>query len=467
MSYIPLRFTTYLTTIDLLDDLKDRSHETIRAEGITLQSLKHKPLEQILAWTDLQRRVTNSQAEDIEDTLHYLTWFIVIIMGVSGYGLSSVLLEYGGTQLVNVLTYFLVLVLIPFLFSVYTLLYLLMHRSASTKSTHSILKLLIKLLNTLPFGDKERLQALLRHQLLLKNISLSYLQYGSIALSLGALLSLMITISTQDIAFGWNTTLQVTPELFNQFTQMAALPWQALFPSAVPSLELIEVSQHYRLGNKLDPELIAQAKALGSWWQFLALSLVVWTLIPRVLLIILTQRNIRLSIERLLLSHPNSSRLLKQMNETYITTHATTDEAENHTKTSSQKQLQHNKPIQTAALIAWNFSQDQLAVIIEAKQITADQVYFGGGKNTLKEDSDIIEKVKTPTVILVKAWEPPMRDLLEFVNDLYSKTAEAVTILPVGTAQKHFSADEADISIWRTKISSLQVPEIGIHHDTF
>jgi len=466
MPLIPVHFTTYMSTMNLLDHLPDKhNHEKIRAEGLALQSLKDKPLRQILAWADKQSSAIHT--EELKDSLHYIACFIIIFMFISGYGISTALLEYGGEKLVNVLGYFLILIFIPFVLSLYTLGYLLLGRNTSTNNVHSVLKLLIKFFNALPFGSREKLQSLLKHQLVLKSLSLAYLQYGSIALTAGALTSLVFTIITQDIAFGWNTTLQVSPELFHLITDTIAIPWQALFPSAVPSMELVELSHHYRLGEQINPVLITQAKALGSWWQFLALSLMVWGLFPRIILLLLAKKNVRLSIEKSLLGHPNSSILLKQMNEVYITTHGKTSKNSDHTAAGYDLSQQALKPMRTVSLIGWNLDHNQLPLIMDVKQITAEQLYHAGGKNTLQEDDLIIKSIKNPTVILVKAWEPPMRDFLDFISDLYSHHHEEITIFPIGTAQKQFRAKESEITIWNSKIASLQLPNISIHHDTY
>jgi hypothetical protein len=108
-----------------------------------------------------------------------------------------------------------------------------------------------------------------------------------------------------------------------------------------------------------------------------------------------------------------------------------------------------------------------LADIMKAKQITADNVFSAGGKNTLQEDEDIISKVNTSVVIAVKAWEPPMREFLDFARDLHDHTAKEITVFPIGTKGKGFAADKSDIDIWDNKITSLQQPHTGVYRDSF
>ena len=458
-------FAGCLATIELLDDLENRSNRTgIRTDGLALAKLKGDPARQIFAWAAKQPLPSDGHMDGTKDILHYMAWAIVAAMFVSGYGISSTLLEYGGEKLVNVLSYFILLVFIPFIFSVYTAVYVVVHSRTTAQDTHSVLKLLIRLLGSVSFKNREKLQKLLLHQTLLKSLSLHYLQYGSIALSAGALLSLIITITTQDIAFGWNTTLHVTPELLGSITDTIALPWHTLLPSAVPSLELIEISHHYRLGNQISPALIAEAKTLGSWWQFLALSIITWTLLPRLFLVFLTGRNLDLTIKQAILSHPNSQSLLKQMNEIHITTHAAEENSRTEKKSHPAQPMRRND-ISSQTLIGWNMDHMMLADIAKAKQITAKHIFSAGGKNTLQEDDDIISKVDTSAIIIVKAWEPPMREFLDFVKDLYDHSTKEITVFPVGTAEKGFVPEESNVDIWKAKIASLQQPRIGIYHD--
>lgn len=57
-----------------------------------------------------------------------------------------------------------------------------------------------------------------------------------------------------------------------------------------------------------------------------------------------------------------------------------------------------------------------------------------------------------------------MRDFLDFVNELYLHNPHTISVLPIGTPHQHFLADASDIMIWKSKIASLQEPQIGIYH---
>jgi len=210
---------------------------------------------------------------------------------------------------------------------------------------------------------------------------------------------------------------------------------------------------------------VAQAKILGRWWRFLALSIITWGLFPRILLLFLAKRDFHLTVEKMLLSHPSSHILLKRMNEVHITTHGTEENTYSEGNRYST-QTEHLDIILAHTLIGWNMDHTLLADIIEVKQIAADHIFSAGGKNTLQEDDDIISKVDTSAIIMVKAWEPPMREFLDFAASLYSHSAKKVTVFPVGTPEKGFMPEKSDVNIWNDKIASLRRPHIGIYRDS-
>lgn len=106
-------------------------------------------------------------------------------------------------------------------------------------------------------------------------------QRFALAFNAAALLALFVYVTVQDIAFGWSTTLDIQPQELLAFVRALAVPWLWLAP-AVPTLELVEASQFYRLAGAAsapDPAL------LGRWWPFLACLWLVYALLPRFLLL--------------------------------------------------------------------------------------------------------------------------------------------------------------------------------------
>jgi hypothetical protein len=121
------------------------------------------------------------------------------------------------------------------------------------------------LLLLLPGKSREMIDKLKINPLLANWIVIRRSQELALAFSVGLFLALLLVVASEDIAFAWSTTLQITPEGFHRFLNTVALPWREWLPQAVPSVELIEQSHYFRLGGKLSREMVAHASQMGEW----------------------------------------------------------------------------------------------------------------------------------------------------------------------------------------------------------
>lgn len=95
----------------------------------------------------------------------------------------------------------------------------------------------------------------------------------------GILLSFLILLLFTDLAFGWSSTLITDPHRIHALIEIISFHWQAYWPAAVPSAELIESTRFVRISQ--NAEGIVNA---GDWWPFLLASLLTYNLLPRCLL---------------------------------------------------------------------------------------------------------------------------------------------------------------------------------------
>lgn len=177
----------------------------------------------------------------------------------SGVGLMSGLLQLSSPQRINLLWWLLFAVLLPLLFWLLGLL-LARHGSATW------MKLLA---NRRQLIDGDSSSGLWR-------LSSSVLaqQFG-LAFSVGLLVCFGVYLLLTDLAFGWATTLEFTAQGMHRITGLLATPWQGLWPTAVPSLELIERTRVFRTA---EPGFQSLARA---WWPFLLMNLLCYNLLPR------------------------------------------------------------------------------------------------------------------------------------------------------------------------------------------
>ncbi len=110
------------------------------------------------------------------------------------------------------------------------------------------------------------------------------MQFFGVGFNLGALGATLGRVAFFDTAFGWQSTLNLSSDFVHRVVSMVALPWSWAAPEGVgfPSAEQI---QGTRLILKDGIYGLATAD-LVSWWPFLCLTVGVYALLPRVLLLV-------------------------------------------------------------------------------------------------------------------------------------------------------------------------------------
>ncbi|WP_321495291.1 DUF2868 domain-containing protein [uncultured Desulfobacter sp.] len=136
------------------------------------------------------------------------------------------------------------------------------------------------------------------------------LSLGALGFSAGALGGTFFRITVTDMAFGWQSTLFTSGESVHRLVTWMAFPWSWAMPDIfVPSLVQIEGS---RIVLKEGISGLA-SEHLAAWWPFLCMGLVVYTLIPRIVLVSLAYAARTSTLARFDLSQPGYQRLLMRM----------------------------------------------------------------------------------------------------------------------------------------------------------
>jgi hypothetical protein len=117
-------------------------------------------------------------------------------------------------------------------------------------------------------------------------------QIFAVAFNAGVVAVLLMRVTTTDLAFGWQSTLKVSPEAVHRIASAAALPWSWYAPEACPTLAEVAGSRFEpSLGRRqLDP------KAARAWWPFLLAAVVAYGLVVRLLLFVWAARRLRESL---------------------------------------------------------------------------------------------------------------------------------------------------------------------------
>lgn len=350
--------------------------------------------------------------------------------GVAGIVTMAGLLAFDGGQRINV-TLLLALALLQLLLAVLTLVQSL----AGWQPWRPLVRRL------LPAPDHSAAARLL------PTFTARAAQAGGSAFALTSLMTLLVLVVVQDLAFGWSTTLATGAGAYHRLVLAVASPWAGLWPDAVPSLALVEHTRFFRAG----PESAGNPALWGQWWPFVVMTWTVWVLLPRLVLTLAAQAVLRTRARRELARHPGQQALAYRMETPILDTGNAHNDASDLPDTRTRVE-----PVplpETHHLIAWA-GADQPA--LPAMLQTPGPVYRAGGQSALAEDDAVIaalgeslaRDVRPEVLMAVRSWEPPTGELQDFLEAARSRWPEAttVTLAPVTGAadqapeQRHLDA---------------------------
>jgi hypothetical protein len=108
------------------------------------------------------------------------------------------------------------------------------------------------------------------------------LQWGALGFNLGLVLAFVGSLLIFDVRFYWEATPQ-TGSLVHSSVALIATPWRRVWPAAVPDASQIEASRARYAGG--ERRVATTPASTAAWWRFLLVSLLVWGVLPRLLLI--------------------------------------------------------------------------------------------------------------------------------------------------------------------------------------
>jgi len=458
-----MNLLSYLNFCELLKE-NPSSQESNRALGLESRHLKTNPIEQLLLWTKSHEANLKKPliTKSYNDYIYSVTSILLVVASVLGLFTGVGLLSYSGDAPVNVIYFIFMAGFIPLVTMLLTLFSIFRVGGKSELLIHlSPAFWMEKILSMFPNLWRHKLADIQLNPLVLNALIMQRSQLIGLFFSLGLFVGLLMVVVSKDIAFSWSTTLHITPHSFHHFLTTLALPWQLFFPSAVPSLELIEQSHYFRLGETLTPQMISHASILGEWWKYLAMVTLFYAIILRVGMLVFTSFELNRAIKKAYLSSLDAEKILRQMNQPMIKTDAPTSEP-------IFVQGEHLYP-QTIATFSssyemvqgWSFTQKELIVICDSLAITTGGYYEVGGANTIAQDDAVIAQSPLEVVLFVKSWEPPTMDFVDYLDDLTQKV-ERVIVAPVGTAEQKYHNKAEAFDIWARKLLDEKHPKVWL-----
>ncbi|MBU1140704.1 MAG: DUF2868 domain-containing protein [Proteobacteria bacterium] len=475
----------------------------------------------IYRWLQARRRMEN-QAQGGQALLpgrmwyelYGLFWSLFSFLAVAaGAGLAYSFLSYSGRQPVNVSSFFLFFVGLQTLFLV-ALLTAGMYRKIRGLDLRSSLlltlvnsglnSLLFKIrkygLDSMEAGRREQFTAALGAvrargkgygAIFFWPLFLLFQLFG-IAFNFGVLGSILVKVASADLAFGWQSTIQLSSEFVSTLVQWLALPWSWLLSASTsyPSLAQIEGS---RMILKEGIYHLA-SEDLASWWPFLCLAIFCYCLLPRLLLFVAGTVGRKRSLARISFRRVDHNQLVHRLLTPRLETR-TYDEPQSPASAdvisvAPEDGLAEKAPVAvdeeepSAAAVTAAVNGTLLALVPDELFDDCNlqelerycQQAFGYAVGEMirinEEHSDsraLLLRLGEgpascrPLLILQEAWQPPIREMLRLLQELRETCDQETHIIValVGRPRPETlftPVSDSDLHIWRQKTAPLGDP---------
>lgn len=299
-------------------------------------------------------------------------------------------------------------------------------------------------------------------------------QLFAIGGNIGLLAATLLKISTSDLAFGWQSTMQLSVAAIHKFVMLAALPWSWFVSPATsyPSLAEIEGS---RIILKQGIYHLSTANLI-AWWPFLVFCLLFYGLFVRLALFLLGKMLEHRARQKLELDTPDYLALVRRMQTPLVSSQAAPEE-----KSMSPAGNRHDlrRPEADPALplaaqvvlipddIYFLSPPEKLEPLLLQKGLTVTETH----RFMVSYDDDqqlkqlLAERTWQPNegiFILMEGWMVPLVDFLTFLKEL-RKILPDKNIIHLGLtgrpeATVFTPTASSDMRIWRQKIEALGDP---------
>lgn len=299
----------------------------------------------------------------------------------------------------------------------------------------------------------------------------SVLQLFAIFGNLGLLAATLTKVAFSDLAFGWQSTLQIGATTLHRAAGLAATPWSWLFAGGggYPSLAEIEGS---RIVLKDGIAHLATGD-LVSWWPFLVLCLIVYGLLPRLAFAVCGRLLETWSLARLEFDTAACRTTVRRMKTPLLSSQAAPEPEVVSSETpatepqSEPTQLQHLLPL--VVLVP-----DDIFGLCPCEKLAPLLAKHGFAIKTLHkflsgydEDEELkslllaeIREQEEGLLILMEGWMPPLVGFLTYLKELRlllpEKTMIHLSLVGRPVRSGFTTLEASDLQLWRKKTSSAK-----------
>jgi hypothetical protein len=281
-------------------------------------------------------------------------------------------------------------------------------------------------------------------------------------------------VTFSDLAFAWSTTLQTDPAALQRYTDLLSAPWAGFFPDGRPSFDLIESTRYFRLKDGTFPAATSP-EGLGGWWPFLVMCMLVYGLLPRLATLLLARQRLRAALRQTFQHFPGASDLRARLNTELVETRSDEpmlDRLDGLAATGEAVAVPEVAGL-PAVVVSWAAAAAEgtarpWVAGMSTMEVTA--WLEAGGARTPDQDEAVVAQVaadgEAAILVLVKAWEPPMGEVLDFLTALRraSRPDRSLLVAPLGTTPTGApaAADPAQLDVWRRTLARAGDPWLRV-----
>jgi hypothetical protein len=309
-----------------------------------------------------------------------------------------------------------------------------------------------------------------RHQSLYGDVQkwwlLSASQGFGVAFNLAAIATALGLVAFTDLAFGWSTTLDVDARTLLHVTGLLSLPWSRAWEAAVPTPELIAATQYFRAVAHHDPG------AGAAWWRFLLACMLCYGLLPRVALLGFARWRLRAALASAFRRMPGVAALRDRLESRLVETAAVAAESGGAPAAApGPASAPPPAPGTRCHALVWaGFPLADAAVASRALGVEVASLQHAGGAS-LEQDASALRALagtpaEEPVLVITRAWEPPVLELLDFLADLRRAVGEGrgVLVIPLAldAAAGPVAPAATDTDTWRRAVERLGDPATSL-----
>jgi len=310
-----------------------------------------------------------------------------------------------------------------------------------------------------------------RYQRLMLWYPLSLRQRFAVGLNLGlAGMFLFFSFASQP-DFRWQSE-QFNCTSLERATRVISWPWHWLAPQGRPSPNHIRITYHHP--DPIDAHSDCQPTAgavAPKWWPFLFASMLVYGLIPRVFLDVLSSWQVHRAARHVALHHPDSRELLLRMQRPLVDTGARVQPAPaGFTPPLASLEPEREAPTVSCGrgfVFKWAgvlLSDDEIHDLVRRQWgIDTVALYEVGGLDVSRDEKALFALETSRNIdqvlLLVEAWQPPVTDYRNFVTQL-RQTLRDDQMIWVLLYHRDPDGDivtprESDLDQWRTTLEHI------------